>query len=82
MCVRAFGVCVFVCVSLCVYLEDVGFEDVMAELNGLLSVEFVLLAGEPEGQQGVSTPANSQTAGGGSIMHTGTPQKYKFVHTF
>lgn len=29
----------------------------MAQLNGLLSVEFAVLAGEPEGQESMATPA-------------------------
>lgn len=40
-----------------VYLEDMCFEDVMAQLNSLLSVQLVLLPREPEGQQGVTAPA-------------------------
>lgn len=33
-----------------VYLEDMCFEDVMAQLNRLLPVQLVLLPREPEGQ--------------------------------
>ena len=45
-----------VCVCVFVYLKDVCFEDVVAQLNGLLAVEFAILTGEPEGQESVTTP--------------------------
>lgn len=35
----------------------------MAQLNSLLSVQLVLLPGEPEGQQGVTAPAESYEQG-------------------
>lgn len=42
------------------YLEDMCFEDVVAQLDCLLPVQLVLLPREPEGQQGVAAPVNAQ----------------------
>lgn len=42
-----------------VYLENMCFEDVMAQLNRLLPVQ-LLLTREPEGQQSVSAPAEGR----------------------
>lgn len=41
------------------YLEDMCFEDVMAQLDRLLPVE-LLLTREPEGQQSVSAPGEGR----------------------
>lgn len=49
--------CGCVCLVIMFHLKDMCFEDVMAQLDGLLSVQLVLQAREPEGQQGVSAPA-------------------------
>lgn len=40
-----------------VYLKDMCFEDVMAQLNSLLPVQLVLLPREPKRQQRVAAPA-------------------------
>lgn len=44
------------------HLEDMCFEDVMTQLDRLLSVQLVLQAREPEGQQGVSTPVETMSS--------------------
>lgn len=44
------------------YLEDMCFEDVMAQFNSLLPVQLVLLSGEPEGQQRVPTPSHKTSS--------------------
>lgn len=36
------------------------FEDVVAQLDGLLPVQLALLPGEPEGQQRVAAPAERE----------------------
>lgn len=59
----------------CVYLEDVCFEDVVTQLNGLLPVELALLPGEPEGQQCVATPRGESQTG-----HTLSPSHYKKIY--
>lgn len=38
-------------------LEDMSLEDVVPQLDGLLTVQLVLQPREPEGQQCVATPA-------------------------
>ena len=39
------------------YLEDMSFEDVVAQLHRLLPVQLALLPGQHEGHEGVATPA-------------------------
>lgn len=55
--------CICVCLTLCVRarLVDVRLQDVMPELQCLLSGQLSCLSAEPEGQESVATPGNRDT---------------------
>ena len=44
------------------YLEDMSFEDVVAQLHGLLPVQLPLLPGQHEGHEGVAAPGEQTQA--------------------
>ena len=44
------------------YLENMSFEDVVAQLHGLLPVQLPLLPGQHEGHEGVAAPGEQTQA--------------------